>query len=168
MGKLKLQTGVLSLKCVHYVEVKAVDKHRWDDKDSRYSEICVKGFPKRWNKRWNSWWWQIKVVKAHVKKHVFNSMYSINKAIIIIYYEKFNIISVFANYCHKWIATNMTGMQKKGENPLYGRYLRGGYLTIKRRNNLLHSQLSVGEKLLYSHFSEESGCFLAIFPGEDG
>lgn len=87
MGKLKLQTGVLSLKCVHYVEVKAVDKHQWDDKDSRYSEICVKGFQKRWNKRWNNWWWQIKVVKAHVKKHVFNSMYSINKAIIIIYYE---------------------------------------------------------------------------------
>ena len=31
---------------VHNVEVKTVDKHRLDEKDSRYSEIRVKGVQK--------------------------------------------------------------------------------------------------------------------------
>lgn len=78
---------------VHNVEVKTVDKHRLDEKDSRYSEIRVNSVPKRGENRWNKRWWHMHVMKARVLVHIWGwkTMYfilCINKCHNYHFFEK--------------------------------------------------------------------------------
>lgn len=112
----QMYSDVFCEKCqCHNVEFKTVDKHRLDEKDLRYFEIRVKGVPKRYNKRWNKWWWHTDVMKARAFVHIRGkkTMYfilCINKCHNNPLLCEINIVSVIANYCHKWSAINMTGM----------------------------------------------------------